>query len=92
MTISAKYIAVKRTNEKKADGEFAAVEPADSFVYKGEVAVLPDETVYVGNRPLSLRDTVLFAKYSPDTFEVDDRDFYPEKVKLVKRDDILAII
>lgn len=88
MQISAKYVVVKKFVEPKAEG-FGVVEVADSFIYKGQIVELPGEPVYVSNRQLIHNDIILFTKYSPDTVEMDLKD---EKVKFVKRDDILAVL
>jgi len=88
MEISSKYVVVKKFTEPKAEG-FGVVEPTDSFIYKGQVTKLPGEPVYVSNRQLMYNDVILFAKYSPDTIEMD---LEGEKVKFVKREDILAVI
>lgn len=90
-SISAQYVVVKKYNEPKKEG-FQTVEPADNFVYKGEVVMLPDEPVYISNRQLLPGSIILFAKYSPDTFEVEDEQLHEGKVKFVKRSDILAVI
>ena len=90
-SISAHYVVVKRYVEPVKEG-FQTVEPGDNFVYKGIIVNLPDEPCYVSNRQLMRGDIVLFAKYSPDTFEIDDSTFYSEKVKMVRRTDLLAVI
>lgn len=89
MEISATHVLVKKVDEPKKEGEFQAVEIQDSFVYKGRIHRLPGETVYVGNRPISVGDVIVFAKYSPDTVEVE---LEGEKLKFVKRSDILAVL
>lgn len=90
MQISAQYVVVKRLAEQKREG-FSAVEPGDSFAYKGTVVELPGEPVHVSNQQLLHGSIVLFAKHSPDTFEVEDPAF-GERVKFVKRTDILAVL
>ena len=84
MEISVHYIVVEKVEEPKAAG-FQSVEIQDSFVYKGKVITLPHLAVYIGDRQIISGDIVLFAKYSPDTVEM-------EKVKFIKISDILAII
>lgn len=88
MPISNKYVVVKKVQEPPADG-FQAVEPTDSFVYKGEVVELPGDAVYVSNHCLEVGDKVHFMKYSPDTVEIDRKG---EKVKFVRIDDLLEVI
>lgn len=90
MQISANYVAVKKYEEPKKEG-FNAVEPGDSFVYKGVIVQLPGEPVYVSNQQLMHDSVVIFAKHSPDTFEVEDAAL-GGKVKFVKRTDLLAVL
>lgn len=94
MTISSNYVVVKKAKQLDRTGEFAAVEVSDDFVYKGQVVALPGNPVHVSNEEVKIGDEVMFAKYSPDTFEMDGKDTDPslsEKVKFVKLTDILAI-
>lgn len=88
MEISATHVLVKKVEEPKKEG-FQSVEIQDSFVYKGRIHKLPGETVYVSSKQLSFGDVIIFAKYSPDTVEID---FEGEKMKFVKRSDILAVL
>lgn len=74
-------ILVSRVLEEKNTDEFNAVEIQDSFVYKGKI-----EQSHVDD--MNHGDIVLFAKYSPDTHEVDVDGV---KMKIVNVDDILAI-
>ncbi len=90
MRISNQYVVLKKFEEPKAEG-FSAVEPGDSFTYKGVVVKLPDEVVFVSNKELAEGDAVIFAKHSPDTFDVEDASL-GGRVKFVKRSDILAVI
>lgn len=95
MIISAHYVLVKRSKLPESTGDFIAVEAADDFVYKGEIVALPDVPVFISNERLGIGMNVLFAKYSPDTFEYDGKEFDPNlegKVKLVKQTDLLAIV
>lgn len=94
MIVSSNYVVVKKARQPEQTGDFNAVEPADDFVYKGEVVALPTQPVHVSDSQLKAGDEVLFAKYSPDTFEMDGKDVDPSlagKVKFVKATDILAI-
>ncbi len=72
----------------KSDDEFNIVAVQDNFIYKGTVVKLPDETVYIGNHMLDLGDDVIFAKYSPDTHEVEENG---EKLKFVRIEDLLEV-
>lgn len=81
MTIqpSEKYLLIKKCVEKpKEVNGFVQVEVHDSFVYRGEV-VSGDDTL--------IGKVVIFAKYSPDTHEVDVEG---EKMKLVLKNDVIA--
>ena len=76
--------------EKPKDTEgFIKADVFDDFLFKGEVKFLPEEPIYVGNYLLSLGNIVAFAKYSPDTHEIEiDGD----KLKFVHRNDVLAVL
>jgi len=87
MEISSTRVLVKKAKQPIQEG-FKTVEPTDDFVYKGEIVKLPGEPVYVSNRQLLIGDVVLFAKYSPDTVEIDIES---EKMKFISRADILAV-
>lgn len=84
MPISSKYVKVEKVQEEKKEG-FQAVQTQDSFVYKGRIIQLPDQPAFVDNHPLELGDIVIFAKYSPDTFEINDK-------KYVLINDILEVL
>lgn len=94
MIISSNYVVVKKAKQPERTGDFNTVEAADDFVYRGEVIGLPSQPVHVSDTQIVKGDEVLFAKYSPDTFEMDGKDVDPtltEKVKFIKTTDILAI-
>lgn len=82
--INANYIVVEKFEEEKGDG-FVAVEVQDSFVYKGRVKEIPQVPLYVDNHVLTVGDVVVFAKYSPDTHEIDGDKF-------IKAVDILKVL
>lgn len=86
--INSNFVLVKKIEEPKAEG-FQAVEIQDSFVYKGEVVQVPACPVYVDNHQIGAGDRVVFAKYSPDTVEIDHEG---AKMKFLKVSDILAIM
>jgi len=88
MKISSRYVAVERLEEVKKEG-FQTVEVQDNFVYKGKIVLRPDVPLYVDNHPLSIGDVVIFAKYSPDTHEVEHEG---KKYKFIRADDILAVL
>lgn len=88
MQISYKYVVVEKYTEPKQDG-FQVVEVTDNFVYKGQITHIPTAPAYVSDTQLKINDIILFAKYSPDTVEVDIKD---KKVKFVRIEDILAIL
>lgn len=89
MKISNNYVMVEKVVEEVKEGEFKVVEIQDSFVYKGKVKMKPDsQPIYIGDTPVAVGDIVWFAKYSPDTMEVD---YEGDKVKLVAVKDLLMI-
>ncbi len=89
MQISQNYIVVQKAEEPVSTEEFKAVEIQDSFVYKGKVTNLPDVPVHMANRQIMLGDIVLFAKYSPDTWEIEHEGV---KMKFVSIRDLLAVL
>lgn len=88
MTINTHYVMVKKIPKKQVEGEFNVVEVQDDFIYRGEIIKLPDEPKYIDNRQLRVGDYVKFAKYSPDTQELEVEG---QKVKMVKVTDILIV-
>lgn len=88
MQISNKYVVVEKLEEEKKDG-FKTVDVQDNYVYKAKVLLLPENPVFMGNQQLIIGDIVLFAKYSPDTHEID---LDGKKVKFVTINDILACL
>lgn len=92
MKILGNRVLVTRIEEPKKEG-FSTVEVQDSFVYKGKVEIVGE---ILGNtiltdlkQQINCEDVVLFAKYSPDTQEVD---YEGAKAKIIRVEDILAII
>jgi len=83
MILNSNYVLVEKIEEEKGEG-FQTVEVQDSFVYKGKIKEIPSCPCYIDSHPLDVGDVVLFAKYSPDTHEIDG-----DKFVLVK--DILAL-
>lgn len=79
-------ILVSRVEEEKTEG-FQTVNVQDSFVNKGKVEQVGNRAAINYGDGLTIKegDIVLFAKYSPDTQEVD------KDHKIISVDDILAI-
>ena len=88
MQISNNYVVVEKLENPPQEG-FQTVEVTDPSLYKGRVAYLPEMPVYLGNSPLKIGDVVLFAKYSPDTHDIDHEG---KKLKFVSTRDLLAAI
>ncbi len=80
MNILNGYLLVDKLPKKEAEG-FEIVETQDDFVYKGKV--IASDAINI-----KVNDVVIFAKYSPDTHEID---FEGRKVKFVKATDVLAV-
>lgn len=87
--ISVNYVLVKKQEEEKKEG-FQAVEVQDNFVYKGVIVQVPRGVpICLSNQQLGPGDVVLFAKYSPDTHEIDIEGV---RHKFVNVRDLLAVI
>lgn len=88
MTISNNRVVVEKIEEEAKEG-FKIVSINDSFVCRGKVVMIPEQPVFMGNRQVAPGDTVLFAKYSPDThlIELGGKD-----VKFILTTDILAVV
>ncbi len=89
MNISNNRIVVERIEEPKKEGGFEMVNVQDSFVYRAKVVYVPEVPVYMGNKQLEIGDTVLFAKHSPDTHELEHEG---KKLKFVRVEDLMAIV
>lgn len=87
MNISNNYVCVERIEEPPKEG-FQTVEVQDNFLYRAKVHILPEIPVFMGNRRLGVGEVVLFAKYSPDTHEIEHEG---KKLKFVSIRDILAV-
>lgn len=85
MKILGNRVLVSRIDEPKSEG-FQTVEVQDSFVYKGKVEQLGTE-FSLGLDMTGM--TILFAKYSPDTQEIEHEG---KKMKVVVVADILAVL
>lgn len=88
MRILGNRVLVTRIEEPKKEG-FSTVEVQDSFVYKGKIEIVSHDVKNWEENPMHVGDTVLFAKYSPDTQEVD---YEGSKAKIIRIEDILAIL
>jgi len=93
MNILNGYILVEKLPKKEAEG-FEVVETQDDFIYKGKVIEISRPMVNYTTATIDIQndikigDIVIFAKYSPDTHEID---FEGRKVKFVKATDVLAV-
>lgn len=87
MKILGNRVLLSRIEEEKTDG-FQTVNVQDSFVNKGKVEQIGDRAaINYGDGPtIKEGDIVLFAKYSPDTQELD------KDHKIISVSDILAIL
>lgn len=87
MKISNNYVMVEKIKDPVVEGEFKVVEVQDNFVYKGKIKMMPEsQPIYLGDTLVTVGDIVWFAKYSPDTHEIE---FDGQKVKLVAVKDLL---
>lgn len=90
MQVLGNRILVCPVEEEKKEGAFEVVEVQDSFTNKGQIVqigtdeVLPSEVLSKGL--LNVGNIVIFAKYSPDTQEVEVEG---KKYKIIKAEDIL---
>lgn len=88
MQINSNYVVVEKLEQPVQEG-FKTVEVQDNFVYKGKVIQAPMQTAFVDSHQITEGDIVMFAKYSPDTHEIDHEG---KKVKFIKITDILAVM
>lgn len=92
MNILNGYLLVDKIPKEKSEG-FETVETQDDFVYRGKVIAVATTNFVTATSSykideIKVGDIVLFAKYSPDTHEID---FEGRKVKFVKATDVLAV-
>ncbi len=95
MKLLGNRILVSRIEEPKTDG-FQTVEVQDSFVNKGRVEQIGGQSATTtvtstrGNDlPIFVGDTVLFAKYSPDTQDIEHEGV---KYKVINMEDVIAVL
>lgn len=86
MKILGNRILVSKIEEEVKEG-FQTVDVQDSFVNKGRVEEFGD--VILDRLYWEKGVTVLFAKYSPDTQEIEHEG---KKMKIIRVEDILAIL
>lgn len=91
MQILGERLLVSRIEDDKKEG-FQTVDVTDSFVYKGKIEQVGDQswgTSTSTQGKFEIGQIVLFAKYSPDTQEVEHQDV---KMKIIRTQDVLAIL
>lgn len=92
MKILGYHVLVSKIEEEQKEG-FATVDVQDSFVNKGKVEQVGEQLSFVIHSPneLEIKEgaVVLFAKYSPDTHEIEHEG---KKMKIVRVEDILAVL
>jgi co-chaperonin GroES (HSP10) len=86
MRILGDRVLVTKVQEEVKEGGFEAVKIQDSFVFKGKVELIGN---LVDANEVCPGDIILFAKYSPDTQEVD---YNGQEAKIIIIKDILAIL
>lgn len=85
MRILGNRVLVSKVEEEKKS-EFETAQVQDNFVYKGRVEV---GSFVLHGGSVNEGDVVLFAKYSPDTQEIEHEG---KKMKIVKVEDIIAVL
>lgn len=92
MKILGNRILVSKIIEPKKEG-FQTVDVQDSFIYKGKVEqgeyVWPSYEGGPDPKRIGPGDVIQFKKYSPDTEEIE---FDGKKMKIIKVEDVLAIL
>lgn len=88
MQISNNYIVVEKLEEPLQEGFQTAI-LQDSSTFKGKVKFIPEIPVFMGNQRISIGDIVLFAKYSPNTHDIEHEGL---KLKFVKTEDLLCVL
>ena len=80
-------------NYKDQEGKIQVLEAQTSFIYKGKIEQVGDQswgtsTISTQSK-FEIGQIVLFAKYSPDTQEIEHQDV---KMKIIRTQDVLAIL
>lgn len=97
MQVLGERLLVSRVDEEVKEG-FQTVDVVDSFIYKGKIEqVGQDVFAFKGMSTSSpyiesgfeVGQIVLFAKYSPDTQEIEHEG---KKMKIIRNEDVLAIL
>lgn len=88
MDISIHYLVIEKLEEPAKEG-FQTVDVQDSSTFKGKIKFLPAIPVFMGNSQLFVGNTILFAKYSPNTHDIEHEGL---KLKFVKIEDVLAVL
>ena len=98
MKILGNRLLVSKVEEPEVEG-FKTVDTQDSFIFKGKVEQLgsgiPNLCLNKTDGSLTeylspqIDEIVLFAKYSPDTQEIDHEG---KKMKIISVDDVLSIL
>lgn len=83
MKILGNRILVSKIEEEKKEG-FQMVEVQDNFINKGKI-----ESWGTISIPIDANSVVLFAKYSPDTQEIEIEG---KRMKIINADDVIAIL
>lgn len=88
MQISNNYVAVEKYYEPEPEiGDFKTVEVTDESTFKGKIKYLPEAPIALGNTHLAVGDIIVFAKYSPDTHEIEHEG---QILKFINTRDILG--
>ncbi len=94
MKILGNRVLVSPIEKEKTEG-FQTVQVQDSFVYMGKIEKLGQDVLGEYKHfkeeapPLHIGDIIIFAKYSPDTSEIEHEG---KKFKSVKVEDVLAVL
>lgn len=88
MKILGNRVLVSKIEEEKKEG-FQTVEVQDNFINKGKIEKFGVEFDPNNNRIGTIGDVIIFAKYSPDTQEIEHKG---KRMKIINVDDILAIL
>lgn len=93
MKILGERVLVSKIEDEEKDG-FKTVDVIDSFIFKGKVEAVgwedsPNVSGDIFNYSIKVGDIVIFAKYSPDTNDVEHEG---KRYKIVNAKDILAVL